>query len=102
MELLGELFGKLLMYMVFRPVVFVCQAISGLLIAEVDPGNQRRKFMAIVMLLVGCILFGISWFLSGLSIYVCLVLYAFGFGLLAAASNIGYRLEIEALRSKDP
>ena len=102
MELLCQLFGALLAYMVFRPVVFVCQAISGMLIAEVGPRNQRRKFLAVVMLLVGCILLLFSWFMPGLSIYACLVLYAIGFGLLATASSIGYRLEIESLRSREP
>ncbi len=102
MELISQLLGYIFMYLVFRPILFVLQAIMGLLISETSPRNKRLKWVGVVMLIVGCIALSVCWLGPQMLPLYLVALYAFGFVLLAAASAIGYELEKQTLKMKSP
>ena len=102
MELLSQLLGYIFMYLILRPILFVLQAIMGLLVSETSPRNKTRKWVGVALLIVGCMALSICWFGPQMLPFYLVSLYALGFVLLAAASAIGYELEKQTVKMKSP
>ena len=89
MELIGYLVGTL----VLEPVIFVFQAIVGVLAAGDSPKDRRDRNLVIAFTLAGVVAISVPLLLALPGWRWALGFLVSGFVLLGVASRIGYSLE---------
>ncbi len=91
--------SELIEELIFRPIIACWQVLMAIMLPTKQLRLRRLQWVAGLLLLVGLGLLGtgISWFWFGESFRVAVLLFLSGFVIMLIASAIGYYIEKEIL-----